>query len=160
MLFRRLNAPTRYEETDYYFAHESLPPDCPLPSSELLEAIHAYSADFYDRATIDRGKDDCQSMDETALIAMGILLEEMAKESLGETGDLVLVEGEEISDDERVAGLRTGRRMMGRKRTSSVMSNVMASSGDESVARRKWVKRRKLSRKASATDGDTGDEKL
>lgn len=99
-------------------------------------------------------------MDETALIAMGILLEEMAKESLGETGDLVLVEGEEISDDERVAGLRTGRRMMGRKRTSSVMSNVMASSGDESVARRKWVKRRKLSRKASATDGDTGDEKL
>lgn len=38
-------------------------------------------------------------MDETALLAMAILLEEVAKESLGETGDLVFVEGEkEISD--------------------------------------------------------------
>lgn len=43
-----------------------------------------------------RSQDDYQSMDETALIAMGILLEEMAQESLGETGDLILVEEEEI----------------------------------------------------------------
>ncbi|KAJ9195639.1 hypothetical protein DTO164E3_6715 [Paecilomyces variotii] len=43
-----------------------------------------------------RSQDDYQSMDETALIAMGILLEEMAQEYLGETGDLILVEEEEI----------------------------------------------------------------
>lgn len=39
-------------------------------------------------------------MDETALIAMGILMEEASKECLGSTGDLVFTEGEEI--DERL----------------------------------------------------------
>lgn len=34
-------------------------------------------------------------MDETALLAMGILLEEAAAEALGETGDLVFVEGDD-----------------------------------------------------------------
>ena len=33
-------------------------------------------------------------MDETALLAIAILLEESAKQSLGDTGDLVFVEGE------------------------------------------------------------------
>lgn len=141
MLFRRVNAPTRYEETDFYFAHESLPPTCPLPNSELLESIHAYSADFYNHATIDRGQDDYQSMDETALIAMGILLEELAKESLGETGDLVLVEGEEISDGERLPSTRH-RRRMNRKRESS----TMVSSGDDldNVVKRRRTKRLRL----------------
>ncbi|ODM23105.1 hypothetical protein SI65_00694 [Aspergillus cristatus] len=141
VLFRRLNAPTRYEETDFYFAHENLPSTCPLPSSELLESIHAYSADFYDHATVDRGQDDYQSMDETALIAMGILLEEMARESLGETGDLVLVEGEEISDGERLPPMRH-RRRMSRKRESS----TMVSSGDdlENVVKRRRTKRPRL----------------
>lgn len=32
-------------------------------------------------------------MDETALIAFGVLMEELAEEVLGETGDLALVEG-------------------------------------------------------------------
>ena len=34
-------------------------------------------------------------MDGSALIALGILLEEMCKEKLGDTGDLAFVEGEE-----------------------------------------------------------------
>lgn len=34
-------------------------------------------------------------MDETALIALGILMEETAREVLGETGDLVFLEGDE-----------------------------------------------------------------
>lgn len=97
LLFRRKNAPMRYEENDFYYANESLPPDRPLPDSELLAAIHAYAADFYRHATKNRGLSDRQSMDETAMIAVGILVEEMAKEALGETGDLVLVEGEHIS---------------------------------------------------------------
>lgn len=40
-------------------------------------------------------------MDETALIALGILLEETAKETLGETGDLALIEF--LSNDEQKA---------------------------------------------------------
>ena len=39
-------------------------------------------------------------MEETALLAVGILLEEAAEHILGETGDMVLVEGEEISEPE------------------------------------------------------------
>lgn len=152
VLFRRQNAPIRYKETDFYFAHEYLPPTCPLPSSDLLESIHTYAADFYEHATIDRGKDDHQSMDETALIAMGILLEEMAKESLGETGDLVLVEGEEDEDEE---GRRRTKRRMSRKRESS----TIASSGEEleDVVRRK--RRRRTPRAATVDLGTETEEK-
>ncbi|RAH51540.1 uncharacterized protein BO95DRAFT_5656 [Aspergillus brunneoviolaceus CBS 621.78] len=153
VLFRRQNAPIRYEENDFYFAHESLPADRQLPSSELLEAVHAYSADFYDHATIDRGQDDHHSMDETALIAMGILLEEMAKESLGETGDLVFVEGEEISTDEDRLPSQSGRRV-DRKRANT-QNSMMASSGDEIKAPLKRQKKRKLARKAWTSDMDT-----
>lgn len=152
VLFRRQNAPVRYEENDFYFAHESLPPSHPLPSTSLLESIHVYAADFYEHATLDRGRDDYQSMDETALIAMGVLLEEMVKEALGETGDLVLVEGEEISDDGNE--WRRSRRSRSRKRESS----TVASSGEEleGVVRRKRrrVASRAPSRAASAVDTD------
>lgn len=150
-LFRRLNAPIRYEETDFYFAHEKLPSNRPLPNTDLLESVHAYSSDFYEHATPDGGRGDYQSMDETALIAMGVLLEEMAKEALGKTGDLVLVEGEEILDDNE---RWRSQRSRSRKRESTV-----ASSGDdlESVVRRK--RRRMVSRAPSGADTD-GEEKL
>lgn len=154
VLFRRQNAPVRYEETDYYFAHENLPPSCPLPGSELLESIHAYSADFYDHATMNKGQEDYQTLDETALIAMGVLMEEIAKESLGETGDLVLVEGEEVSEREGQPSMGFQRRLS-RKRESS----TMASSGDnlEDVVKRKRrsKKPRITPRASSAGDMDT-----
>ncbi|KAE8134759.1 hypothetical protein BDV38DRAFT_154581 [Aspergillus pseudotamarii] len=158
VLFRRQNAPIRYEENDFYFAHESLPSDRPLPSSDLLEAIHAYSADYYNYATPDRGQDDYQSMDETALIAMGILMEEMAKESLGQTGDLVLVEGEEIQSEEDQSQSQTARRV-GRKRANTGRSSILASSGDElgTIVRKQKKKRTKkprLVRTASTTDAE------
>lgn len=44
---------------------------------------------------------DWKSMDETALLAMGILLEEATREVLGETGDLVFTEGEEQDGTKR-----------------------------------------------------------
>ncbi|KAL5359027.1 hypothetical protein BJX96DRAFT_173983 [Aspergillus floccosus] len=159
VLFRRYHAPIRYEENDFYFAHEALTSDRPLPSSDLLETIHAYSADFYDSATWDRGHDDYRSMDETALIAMGILLEEMARESLGETGDLVLVEGEEIRAEESQPAFRNGRRV-GRKRANTGRSSILASSGDDldSVVKKKKKKRPKkprLAAEATFTDMDT-----
>lgn len=148
-LFRRLNAPIRYEETDFYFAHEKLPSTRPLPDTDLLESVHAYTSDIYEHATPDGGHRDYQSMDETALIAMGVLLEEMAREALGKTGDLVLVEGEEILDEDD--GWRS-RRSRSRKRESTV-----ASSGDdlESVVRRK---RRRMASRSVPSGADTDGE--
>lgn len=155
VLFRRLNAPVRYEENDFYFANESLPPDCPLPSSDMLQAIHAYASDFYDNATMDRGQDDFRSMDETALIAMGILLEEMAQESLGETGDMVLVEGEEISDTDGQSSITSAPKFR-RKRTNTGASSVPASSGDDLRKVRK-KKKRKMHRVPSVANDTEAD---
>ncbi|KAF9890854.1 hypothetical protein FE257_005430 [Aspergillus nanangensis] len=158
VLFRRQNAPVRYEESDFYFAHETLPSDRPLPSSDLLESVHAYSADFYDNATQDHGHDDYRSMDETALIAMGILIEEMAAESLGETGDLVLVEGEPISFEDNQLSSQTAR-TFGRKRANTGQSHILPSSGDDLssvVKRTKRSKKRRLAhQQIPTTDIDT-----
>ncbi|KAK5461223.1 hypothetical protein LTS15_003286 [Exophiala xenobiotica] len=65
-----------------------------LPESEMLKAIHTYASDLYNSATMNKGSYDFRSLDETALIAVGILLEEAVKEALGETGDMVFVEPE------------------------------------------------------------------
>lgn len=94
VLFRRKRAPVRYEENDIYFANERLPPDQKLPDSDLLKHFHCYASSFYQNATIKRGKKNYESMDETALLAFGILLEEAAAEHLGESGDLAFIEDE------------------------------------------------------------------
>lgn len=104
VLFRRKTAPQRYEEIDFYWAERNLGHNRSLPDSELLKAIHTYASDFYDHATIDKRQGDFRSMDETALLALGILLEEAAKETLGATGDLAFVEGEEEDDGESIGG--------------------------------------------------------
>jgi hypothetical protein len=93
VLFRRKNAPIRFEESDFYFANELLPSRA-LPDSDLLKALHCYTSDFYSRATADKGRGEWRSMDETALLALGILMEEVCRETLGETGDMVFTEGE------------------------------------------------------------------
>ncbi|KXL42573.1 hypothetical protein M433DRAFT_158741 [Acidomyces richmondensis BFW] len=92
VLFRRAKAPLRYEEDDVYAADCHLSSIQALPDSDLLKAIHAYTSDFYHAATLDRGAMDMKSMDETALLALGVLLEEAAVESLGVTGDLAFAE--------------------------------------------------------------------
>jgi hypothetical protein len=97
VLFRSKNAPTRYAESDIYFASERQLPTG-LPESDLLKALHSYSSDFYSRATADRGAGDWRSLDETALIALGILMEEASRDILGQTGDLVFTEGEEAME--------------------------------------------------------------
>ena len=152
VLFRRQNAPVRYEENDFYFAHELLSSECPLPSSDLLQAIHTYSSDYYDNAIVDGGRDDFRSMDETALIAAGILLEEMARESLGDTGDLVLVEGEEISDGERQIDTAPSANLS-RQRANPGTRNTFLSSGEELPIVRKKRKKQKKS-VTSNTDVD------
>lgn len=65
-----------------------------LPQSELLKAIHSYASDFYSVAAEQQGTFDFKSLDETALVAVGILLEEAVKEALGQNGDMVFVEPE------------------------------------------------------------------
>ncbi|KAF7514014.1 hypothetical protein GJ744_006628 [Endocarpon pusillum] len=93
VLLRRATAPTE-GRADVYFADENLKPEQKLPDSELLKASHLYASDFYGINSEDGGKRDFKSLDETALIALGILLEEAAVQLLGKTGDMVLVEPE------------------------------------------------------------------
>ncbi|KAG6026212.1 hypothetical protein E4U41_001315 [Claviceps citrina] len=113
VLFRRRDAPQRYAEHDVYYAHDR---DLPrggqgiLPESDLLKSIHAYSSRFYAAMERRRRRDsqirpghgggggggggvDVRSMDETALLAFGILLEEAGREILGRKGDCVFTEG-------------------------------------------------------------------
>lgn len=97
VLLRRVRAPT-HAPLGYYDADEELPSSQRLPDSDLLKAIHAYASDFYSMATPDKGRCDFRSMNETALLAMGVLLEEVAVEVLGETGDMVLVEPEGLEN--------------------------------------------------------------
>ncbi|EAQ92268.1 hypothetical protein CHGG_00503 [Chaetomium globosum CBS 148.51] len=101
-LFKRRNAPVRYAEQDIYWANEDLPDGGRdhLPDTNLLRSVHGYASKFYD-ATADRLGPRCvvgtrtideKSMDETALLAMGILLEEASREVLGKRGDIVFTE--------------------------------------------------------------------
>ena len=108
VLFRGRNAPTRYAESDFYFANERESPK-DLPGSDLLKALHCYTSDFYSKSTIDGGAGDWRSLDETALIALGILMEEASRSILGETGDLVFTEGEEVDDSSSKAPIRDAK---------------------------------------------------
>jgi hypothetical protein len=94
VLFRSKNAPTRYAEADIYFANERQSRKN-LPESDLLKALHCYTSDFYSHITIDGGTGDWRSLDETALMALGILMEEAGRDILGTTGDLAFTEGGE-----------------------------------------------------------------
>ncbi|KAK7941226.1 uncharacterized protein PG986_013613 [Apiospora aurea] len=115
VLFRRVKAPIRFAEKDVYHAHEALPGGGRdvLPDSDMLKAVHGYASHFYATlgaaargpgAAESRGSSssniDEQSMDETALIAFGILLEEAARDALGKRGDLVFTEGQKTVGQE------------------------------------------------------------
>ncbi|KAI0394273.1 hypothetical protein F5Y17DRAFT_428353 [Xylariaceae sp. FL0594] len=118
VLFRRAGAPIRYEEKDIYQAHEDLPDGGRgvLPDSDLLKTIHSYASHFYrdlpanqSSSARDGGGGEGEgiserSMDETALIAFGILLEEASREALGKRGDLVFTEGMEAREGDDVEG--------------------------------------------------------
>ncbi|KAI1778071.1 hypothetical protein F4818DRAFT_284763 [Hypoxylon cercidicola] len=106
VLFRRIGAPVRYAEKDIYQAHEELRDSGRgvLPDSDMLKAIHSYSSHFYTALAARRDEAavrnvDERSMDETALLAFGILLEETGREVLGRRGDLVFTEGVEVDQD-------------------------------------------------------------
>jgi hypothetical protein len=103
VLFKQNNAPIRYEETDYYFANDNLPPGQRLPSGDLLSALHAYISRLYSRTEGPDTERAWKCMDETALIAFGILMEETAREVLGETGDLAFTEAADEAEERAMA---------------------------------------------------------
>jgi hypothetical protein len=102
VLFRRKYAPTRYTEHDIYWANEDLPDGGlhHLPEGGLLKSVHGYASRFYEAAAARLGPRcvvgnrtiDERSMDETALLAFGILLEEASRDVLGKRGDLTFTE--------------------------------------------------------------------
>lgn len=157
VLLSRKNAPQRYAEKDIYFANEHLPDGgrLALPDSDMLKAVHGYTSHFYEalgqrhdgatgRGSITRA--DERSMDETALLAFGILLEEAARDSLGRDGDLVFTEGvDDDDDDDGALDLQAGEAgRRGRQGTvSRALQTPVGFEGEESFWRRKYAKRRK-----------------
>ena len=72
-----------------------------LPDTDLLHAIHSYASDYYGAMGLgdptswpwdEGGRHDFLSMEASALLAFGMLLEEEGREVLGAEGDMVLVE--------------------------------------------------------------------
>jgi len=153
VLFRRRGAPTRYAEKDIYWANEDLPADdagLRLPDSDLIKAIHGYASKFYETMAHRLGPscvvgprlvDEC-SMDETALLAFGILLDEAAREARGKKGDLVFTEGmvEDEDDDDKaaeaaaVAAVMSEMEESNRGRGRQRRSQKAGQSGDDDVA--------------------------
>jgi len=97
VLLRRIGIAGNISDNSYDAASQ-LSPEQQLPESDLLKAIHAYVSYFYRSATQDNGRYDFRSLDETALLAIGILLEEAGREILGECGDMTLVEPEGLEN--------------------------------------------------------------
>jgi len=89
----------RFEETDYYHAHASTTAQRLLPDGALLTALHAYMSKLYNQTAGPEDEKTWKCMDETALIAFGVLVEETAKELLGETGDLAFTEAAAVGDE-------------------------------------------------------------
>ena len=87
----------------------------------MLKAIHAYASDFYSRNLGEGAVVDFHSLDETALLCMGILLEEMADGVLGDTGDLAFTEGEAVEPEAR-RGDAMGRESSGNVSTGEVQA--------------------------------------
>lgn len=84
-----------------YFAHERLPREMKLPTSDMLTALHAYAADFY-KYGMQRTKPVNQRFDESALLAFGILAEELSKELMGPMGFRCLLDDPQHTDNEDV----------------------------------------------------------
>ncbi|KAH8900985.1 hypothetical protein GQ53DRAFT_234 [Thozetella sp. PMI_491] len=103
-LFSRKHAPSGFIKNDRYFANHTLPDNgrSVLPESDTLKTIHSYVSNFYEALALRQEPSpaanarliDERSMDETALLAFGIILEEASLHTLGRRGDLVFTEEE------------------------------------------------------------------
>ncbi|KAL9099315.1 MAG: hypothetical protein Q9163_005164, partial [Psora crenata] len=145
VLFRSRRAPTRYEENDIYWADRHLRPDQQLPDSDLLKALHTYAADFYERMLGDEAKVSYESLDASALLALGVLMEEAVNEILGRTGHLAFVEGEEVAGTSEMPG-RVQQESTGVTSEASVTEQFGTSSSEsgDGTAKGRMRKRRKI----------------
>jgi hypothetical protein len=90
-LEHRAGAPKGDEFNNLYYSWvDDLPPEVKLPDSDLLKSLHTYSSDYYGHG--EYASESLLSMDGTALIASGVLLEELVAESLGNSGELAFCE--------------------------------------------------------------------
>ena len=145
VLFSRKRAPQRYAEKDIYFANEFLPDAGRnvLPDSDMVKALHGYASHFCEAlgrwcVPGDVGRVNERSMDETAMLAFGILLEEAARESLGKDGDLVFTEG--IQDDHDGEDDQGNQKATTSRRTRT----PVGFEGEEAFWKRPYPKRRKV----------------
>lgn len=122
-LLRRTNIPGDVLEKSYANVAEAVTSG-KVPDSEMLKAVHTYASDFYfSTSGEERSKVDTRSLDETALIAVGILLEEAVREALGENGDMVFVEPEGMENGLGESKM-TKHQIKGRVKSTTVMSAV------------------------------------
>jgi hypothetical protein len=149
-LFRRKNAPLRYAEHDIYWANDDLPDSgrLHLPDGALLRSVHGYASRFYEAAAARLGSHcvvgarmiDERSMDETSLLAFGILLEEASREALGKRGDLVFTEAAS-TESKTVAKVAQGAKLPGfTSEDTQEVGEVPASQTPERRKRRKVAK--------------------
>ncbi|EON66705.1 hypothetical protein W97_05951 [Coniosporium apollinis CBS 100218] len=153
-LFKRKDAPARYEENDIYFASRYLESNQILPDSDLLKAMHAYASDYYSEAPATTAAKDFKSLDETSLLAMGILMEEAAAAALDETGDLALVGS---GDEDRVDrtrywnGTAWARSVVNRQPNQHTVQITHASAHEKSQKRRSTRKRKRAESNTAAS---------
>jgi hypothetical protein len=114
----------------------------------LLKSIHGYASRFYE-ALAQRHPSECivgsrtvdeRSLDETALLAFGILLEEAGRDALGKKGDLAFTEGLKDADEEMI-GKETDTKT---DNTSGIPREFTAGLQDDDAERRR--KRRRVER--------------
>ena len=90
----------------YLFSPEGLPYEHNprLPDGDLLKAVHQYAGDFYHKLGL--GMVASRGMDETSLLAVGILIEESVREALGECGEGAFIDqgGEDDRLEETTGG--------------------------------------------------------
>ncbi|KAI5783533.1 hypothetical protein EDC01DRAFT_209662 [Geopyxis carbonaria] len=70
------------------------------PGNDIMTAIHRYSMEFYHAS----GMDDVSngSMDESALLAIGVLLEETIHELLSQSGHMALIDRTSTFQEDKV----------------------------------------------------------
>jgi hypothetical protein len=115
----------RYEEDDYYPAHRKLPPGQTLPSGDLATAMKAYIEKLWAitgrRSRFSRKlmRRSWRGLDETALIALCILMEETARGAMGDTGDLAFTEAAEESEHDILTSLKEAKRGGGKEQPTA-----------------------------------------
>lgn len=109
----------------------------------MVKAIHGCASHFYEalgsrcagEPRRDIGRVNYRSMEETALLAFGILLEEAAREPLGKSGGSVFTEGDNDGEDDRG----------NQKATSPWRAQTpIGFEGEEAFWKRPYPKRRKV----------------